>query len=79
MLIRDTDLMVGDEVIISCHSNLKYLKILRVPKKVRGKFKVSYSPYPVICEADISLHTKTTYQDLTYRDVWLVKREGVPV
>ena len=32
MLIRVQDLQIGDEVIISGNSNLKYLKILSVPK-----------------------------------------------
>lgn len=32
MLINVSELLVGDEIIISSNSNLKYLKILKLPK-----------------------------------------------
>jgi hypothetical protein len=41
-LIEVSEVMVGDELIISAHSQLKYLKVLRIPVKKDGtRFKVS--------------------------------------
>lgn len=74
-LIKIDEIQVGDEIIISCHSYLKYLKIIRLPiKKNSTTFKVSK------CndfEQDVEKHDKITYQDLYYRDIFLVKRETI--
>ena len=74
-LVKIDEIQVGDEIIISCYSMLKYLKVLRLPtKKNSTTFKVSK------CndfEQDVEKHNKMTYQDLSYRDIFLVKRETI--
>lgn len=41
-LINMSDIEIGDEIVISCHSDLKYLKVLKIPKdRKTGYFKVS--------------------------------------
>ena len=45
MLIEVKDLRVGDEIIIPCHSDLRYLRILREPKlkrKSQSQYKAVY-------------------------------------
>ena len=86
-LIEIQDLKVGDEIIISCYSQLKYLKIVRIPKnKESTRFKCSIKQmqrtsgnytWGVNCfEQDITQHNKVIYQDLNERQIWLVKREN---
>lgn len=77
-LINLNDIKVGDEIIISCNSWLKYLKVLRIPKNGSTRFKCStgqgkYGGH--YFEMDCKKHTKTIYQDLYYRDIFLLKRE----
>lgn len=86
-LIKSLDeIRIGDEVIISANSYLKYLKILRLPTKQDGtRFKVSLSRnqmgsgqwtwYTNNFEMDPTKHNAIMYQDLSGRDVFLVKRE----
>jgi hypothetical protein len=87
-LIKSLDeIQVGDEIIISANSNLKYLKVLRLPiKKDSTTFKVSlkredrggpgWSWKVNVFEQEISEHNEVMYQDLRYRDIFLVKREN---
>ena len=87
MLIRLEDIRVGDEIIIARHSGLKYLKVLRLPiKSGSHTFKCSVGDWAdlnnssgfggTLCQADISKHTNIIYQNLYWRDIWLVKREN---
>jgi hypothetical protein len=82
------EIQVGDEIIISANSELKYLKILRLPiKKNSSVFKVSlrrdvmsfpnsnYTWKKRIFEQDVTKHNDVMYQDLYSRDIFLVKRE----
>ena len=90
MLIKFQELRVGDEVLITSNSKLKYLKLLK--KTASGKsFKCStfrgdesstWNPNYIkkdvyICEPDSSKHNATFYlkDDRGYSDIWLVKRE----
>lgn len=86
-LIKFNEVMVGDELIISAHSQLKYLKVLRLPVKKDGtRFKVSlrrdqrgkdkWSWLYNVFEKDVLKHNNIMYQDLYGRDVFLVKREN---
>ena len=84
MLIKKQDLRIGDEVIVPSNSNLKYFKILSIPKNNGNNFKVSckivdttprgqkitYKTFPDNIEEQIH----SCYQNLD-RDIWLVKRE----
>lgn len=78
-LIDRDDIQVGDEIIISCNSYLKYLKVLRIPKNGSTRFKCSigggdsHSEY--YFQMDCEKHTKEIYQDLHYRNIFLVKRQ----
>ena len=88
-LINSLDeIEIGDELIISANSQLKYLKILRLPTKKDGTtFKVSlrrdvrknvnYTRKHRIFEQDITQHNDVMYQDLCSRDVFSVKRETI--
>ena len=86
-LIQVSEVEIGDELIISAHSNLKYLKVLTVPKKVESTtFKVSlrrdqrgngnYSWIVNNFEQDVTKHNDVMYQNLYGRDIFLVKREN---
>jgi hypothetical protein len=79
MLINENQILIGDEIIISAYSNLKYLKILRLPIKDNGSFKCSvYRHKPnwlASCEQDVDKHNTVIYQNLYGRNIWLVKRE----
>lgn len=74
------DIEVGDEIIISCNSWLKYLKVLRIPKNGSTRFKCSIgyggSGINHYFQMDCKKHDKTIYQDLYYRTIFLVKREN---
>ena len=42
-LIKVNELEIGDEIIISSYSNLKYLKVLKLPKLKTGSWKDYYT------------------------------------
>lgn len=84
-LIQFNELQVGDEVIISRHSQLTYLKIIRLPTKINGTiFKVSlerehrtsvrFNWTITKFQQDVSKHNDVMYKCLYGRDVFLVKR-----
>lgn len=113
-LVKISELQIGDEIIISGNSKLKYLKVLSTPALgnkdlysriinpqterldwviTRKKFKsVRCSVYQEIfkCkdrfgkdkiiksyvfESDVTKHNHKISIDLSYRDIYLVKRE----
>jgi len=87
-LIQVSDVMIGDEIIISAHRQLKYLKVLTVPKKVDSTtFKVSlrrdmagtvdWSWSVNNFEQDVTKHNNVMYQNLYGRDIFLIKRETI--
>jgi hypothetical protein len=86
-LITIDEIQVGDEVIISSHSSLKYLKILRLPvKKDSSTFKCSIKRMQRTSghwnwginsfEQDVTQHNHVFYQNFYDRDIFLVKREN---
>ena len=86
-LIQFNEIEVGDEIIISAHSELKYLKVLRLPRKVDSRtFKVSlrrdqrgngnWKWLVNSFEQDVEKHNDVMYQNLGGRDIFLVKREN---
>lgn len=86
-LIKPNEIEIGDEIIISCHSELKYLKIVGIPKKKDGtRFKCSikqiqrtsgnYNWAVNSFEQDVQQHNRVIYQDLYGRHIFLVKREN---
>jgi hypothetical protein len=88
LINRLDEIEIGDEIIISANSQLKYLKILRLPLKKDGTtFKVSlrrdekrnatWTWKHRIFEQDVTQHNDVMYQDLYSRDVFLVKREAI--
>ena len=42
-LIKVNELEIGDEIIISSYSNLKYLKVLKLPKLKTSRWRDSYT------------------------------------
>ena len=87
-LIKSLDeLQVGDEIIISNYSYLKYLKIIQLPrKKDSSRFKVSikriqrtsgnFSWTENSFEQNTDEHNHIMYQDLYNRHIFLVKRKN---
>ena len=86
-LIQVSEVELGDEIIISAHSELKYLKVLTVPRKVESTtFKVSlrrdqrgngtWKWLVNSFEQDLTKHNDVMYQNLGGRDIFLVKREN---
>ena len=87
-LVKIDELQVGDEIIISCHSELKYLRIVQIPRnKDSSRFKCSikqmqrtsgsYNWTVNQFEQDVTQHNHVLYQDLYNRDIFLVKRETI--
>jgi len=82
MLIEYNDLKEGDEVIISLHSKLLYLKLLKKNRyswtcgiRVEEEIGINNHKYPVRkFEIDVSRHNSKYYLK-GYRDIFLVKRE----
>ena len=106
VLIKPEDLQVGDEIMISCQSYFKYLKVLTPPAlsktKVHWRTKQPlYSNVRCSTRQDVITNTYTGYngqnytrtektwvvtpedhnmrisQDLSGRQIWLVKRETI--
>jgi len=86
-LITTDEIEVGDEIIISCFRELKYLKVVQIPrKKDSTRFKCSIRQlqrsaggwiYIVNSfEQDVTQHNHIMYQDLYERHIFLVKREN---
>jgi len=86
-LIKTSEIKIGDEIIISCYTELKYLKIVQIPVKKDGtRFKCSikeikhssgnYNWAVNSFEQDVAQHNKVIYQDLYRRHIFLVKREN---
>ncbi len=105
VLIKIEDLRVGDEILISCQSHMKYLKVLDQPRLSTTKTHWSTGAplhKAVRCSTrqEVTTSTYTGYnnqvytrtykewkvtaedhnikisQDLTGRQIWLVKREN---
>lgn len=105
-LIEIQDLEKGDEILISCQSFFKYLKVLVKPSISKTKVhwhtgKPLYGAVRCSTRRDTITHTYTTYdgtqgnydrhewivsaeghnktisQDLSGRQIWLVKRETI--
>lgn len=87
-LVKTDELQVGDEIIISCHSGLKYLRIVQIPRnKDSSRFKCSIKQLQRTSgsfnwtvnqfEQDVTQHNHVLYQDLYRRDIFLVKREEI--
>lgn len=88
--IKIEDLRHGDEILISAYSDFRWLKVLITPHvdKKTGKYKrvkcsscvetryLSDDNYyhwdkPILSGA---CHNKIQYYDLSYRDIWLIKK-----
>ncbi len=85
-LVNLDEIEVDDEIIISAYSELKYLKVLRLPIKPGSTtFKVSLSrtqrshgTWQFLInsfEQDCNKHNTIAYQDLKHRHIFLVKRK----
>jgi hypothetical protein len=85
-LIQTSEIEIGDEIIISCQTELKYLKIVQIPRKAGStRFKCSikemqrssgnYNWSVYAFEQDVTQHNKVIYQDLYRRHIFLVKRK----
>ena len=86
-LIKIDEIEIGDEIIISCYSELKYLKIVQIPRKKDGsRFKCSIKQFQRTSgtwnytvnsfEQNVTQHNHIMYQDLYGRHIFLVKREN---
>ena len=86
-LIQVSEIELGDEIIISSNSGLKYLKIVQIPRKAEScRFKCSIKQMQRTSgnyhwtvnqfEQDATQHNHVLHQDLYGRDIFLVKREN---
>lgn len=81
-IIKVDHLQVGDEVIYGCSSSLRRIKITRplvLAKNRNWGGNYSSAKVDILNVYDLNDQTivRTMYQDLNYRDLWLVKREGI--
>lgn len=78
MLIKTTDLKIGDVIIISCFSQLQILKIYRLPKKI-SLHTCNVGADLVLDNRNIdfkdSSKSRKFNKNLAYRDIWLLSRE----
>ena len=81
-IIKVDNLLVGDEVIYGCSSDLRRIRIIRplVVAKSRGwGGHYSNTKVEVLNAHDLKDYAviRTIYLDLNYNDLWLVKREAI--
>ena len=81
-IIKVGDLLVGDEIIYASNGSLRRIKIIRplVVAKNRGwGGHFSSSKVEVLNTHDLNDNTpvRTMYQDLNYKDLWLIKRTAI--
>jgi hypothetical protein len=81
-IIKIDNLQVGDEVIYASNGSLRRIKIIRplVVAKNRGwGGHFSSSKVEVLNTHDLNDNTpvRTMYQDLNYKDLWLIKRTAI--
>ena len=81
-IIKIDDLLVGDEVIYGCGSDLRRIKITRPIVAAKNKqWGGHYSSTKVDVMNVQDLHDqtliRTMYIDLNYRSLWLIKREAI--
>jgi hypothetical protein len=81
-IIKVDDLLVGDEIIYASNGSLRRIKIIRplVVAKNRGwGGHFSSSKVEVLNTHDLNDNTpvRTMYQDLNYKDLWLIKRTAI--
>lgn len=90
MLIKISDIEVGDVILISNHSQFKILKVLSLPKKqdsstyrcsqcIQHRSYGSHMQYTYkahVMEEDTSKHNDKISVNLYGRAVWLIKKEN---
>jgi len=81
-IIKIDNLLVGDEVIYGCGSDLRRIKIIRplVPAKNRtwgGHYSSTKVEVLNINDLNDTKPIRTIYLDLNYRGLWLIKRETI--
>ena len=79
-LIKVSELEVGDEIIISSYSNLKYLKVVKLPKLKTSRWGDYYTNVKCSTRREIfkSFHGKNVYitkfeQDVTKHNSFIYK------
>ena len=81
-IIKVDDLLVGDQIIFACGSALRRVKITRPMKETNNRQwggMYSSAKVDILNAHDLEDDevVKTMYQDLNYRDLWLIKRETI--
>lgn len=90
MLIKISDIEVGDVILISNHSQFKILKVLSLPKKqdsstyrcsqcIQHRNFGSHMQYTYkahVMEEDTSKHNDKLSVNLYGRAIWLIKKEN---
>ena len=77
-IIKIEDLNKGDEVLIACNADFRRVIVTRQPrinpKKQWGKY--SSIMCDILNEHDLTDYNvkRTMYQDLNYRQIWLLKK-----
>lgn len=81
-IIKVDDLLVGDEIIYASNGSLRRIRVTRplVPAKNRqwgGHFSSTKVDILNVYDLNDKTIVRTMYQDLNYKDLWLVKREAI--
>lgn len=81
-IIKVGNLQVGDEVIYASNGSLRRIRIIRplsVAKNRSWGGHYSSTKVDILNVHDLNDKTviKTMYQDLNYKDLWLIKRTAI--
>jgi hypothetical protein len=81
-IIMVDDLKVGDEIIYASNGSLRRIKLIRplqLAKQRQWGGMYSSTKVQVLNTHDLNDKTpiRTMYQDLNYKDLWLIKRETI--
>ena len=80
-IIKIENLLVGDEVIYGCGSDLRRIKIIRPIVLAKNRTWAAYSSTKVeilnLNDLNDTTPIRTIYLDLNYKDLWCIKRVAI--
>ena len=80
-IIEIKNLLVGDEVIYGCGSDLRRIKIIRPIVLAKNRTWAAYSSTKVeilnLNDLNDTTPIRTIYLDLNYKDLWCIKRVAI--
>tara|TARA_R110000782_G_scaffold30983_6_gene76810 strand:+ start:246 stop:503 length:258 start_codon:yes stop_codon:yes gene_type:complete len=81
-IIKVDNLQVGDEIIYASNGSLRRIKIIRPLKLATkrqwgGKYSSTKVELMNVYDLDDNKVIRTVYQDLNYKDLWLLERTTI--